>query len=90
MDLKSRLEAASTAKPVLEAGVFFFVDIRYDAAGQPTEAHAFANDEASRFETTGLSAEYESVDAQNVCCLFLSALMRITQMHGGRSSESLI
>ena len=69
MDLKSLLSADSTAKPVKEAGVFFFMDVKHDAAGKPIagEVHAFDNSAHSKFNSAGLEAEYKSFDGQNVC-----------------------
>ena len=78
MELMQRRSEADTGTPVVVEGarVFFFMDVKHDAAGKPItgEVRAFDKVEHSKYAANGveLKAEYKSVDAQNVCstCLW--------------------
>ena len=67
MGIKGRI--SPEGKALKGASVFFFVDVKYDSAGKPIEAHTTPEkkSELSISERIGLGGEYKSVDAENVC-----------------------
>ena len=88
MGIKARL--TDGAKSVKGASVSFSMDIKYDSDGKPIEAHRTSEkSEISTSEKVGVDGDYESLDAENVCCFVGSALMLVAHVHG-RSAGNLI